>query len=114
MPLDCPNRVVGARLFAEGRRHSGQTTSPAREVLCDPFISTLAASMAFGLLLGTLGASALNGSVGVVPDANRTKAFFIEIVSAGGSFTIPTLKGLTGTITYYSIQPDEKAKVYTA
>jgi hypothetical protein len=84
-----------------------------------PIILTLAASAVFGVLLGTVGTpaapvSARSGSVVIVPDANRTKAFLISIKAGVGSFTIPTLNGLTGTITYNNSSASEKAKLYTA
>jgi hypothetical protein len=75
------------------------------------FISTLAAAAAFGLLLVGSGSSAARvtartSAVVITPDANRTKAFFIKIVTHVGSFAIPTLNGLTGTITYNQlVQP---------
>jgi hypothetical protein len=83
-----------------------------------PIILTLATSTALGALFSVSGALAApvsaQRSVVVVPDANRTKAFFIKIFAGGGSFAVPTLKGLTGTITYTNASPTEKAKVYTA
>jgi hypothetical protein len=84
-----------------------------------PIILALAASAVFGVLVGTASAPAAplparNGSVFVVPDFNRTKAFFIRISAGGGAFAIPKLNGLTGSITYTNDSTTEKAKVYTA
>jgi hypothetical protein len=50
----------------------------------------------------------------VTPDTARSKAYYIKFVGGGGSFAIPALNGLSGTITYYNDVGGEKAKVYTA
>jgi hypothetical protein len=82
--------------------------------------SALIAAATLGLLLVGSGSaaapvSARNSSVVVTPDANRTKAFFIKIVGGPGSFAIPKLNGLTGTITYENNDATQKAvKIYTA
>jgi hypothetical protein len=49
----------------------------------------------------------------VTPDTARTKAYFIKF-TGNGSFAVPTLNGLSGTITYSGAIPGEKAKIYTA
>jgi hypothetical protein len=83
-------------------------------------VSAIASVAALGLLfVGGSGPSHANAIVRtspafVTPDTARSKAYFIKFIGGGGSFAVPTLNGLGGTITYYNDVAREKAKIYTA
>jgi hypothetical protein len=82
--------------------------------------SAVASVAALGLLfVGGSGPSRANTIVRtspafVTPDTARSKSYFIKFAGGGGSFAIPALNGLSGTITYFNGIAREKAKIYTA
>jgi hypothetical protein len=76
---------------------------------------TIAAVVALPLTASAapIAARAVRPPAFVTPDTARTKAYFIKF-GGSGSFALPTLNGLSGTITYDNLVADEKAKIYTA
>jgi hypothetical protein len=84
------------------------------------FISIAAGASALGLLfVGGSDPSRANTIVRgspafVTADTARSKSYFIKFAGGFGSFAIPTLNGLRGTITYDNAVAGEKAKIYTA
>jgi hypothetical protein len=82
--------------------------------------STIASGAALGLLFvggsGPLRANTIvwTSPAFVTPDTARSRSYFIKFVGGGGSFAIPTLNGLSGTLTYENNVGGEKAKIYTA
>jgi hypothetical protein len=56
-------------------------------------------------------ARTVSAPVFVTPDFTRTKVHFVRL-SGLGSFAVPSLNGLTGTITYYSYN-QETVKIWT-
>jgi hypothetical protein len=83
--------------------------------------TAIASAAAVGLLFVVGGGPSLaNTSVRastafVTPDAHRTKTYFITM-EGSGSFAVPTINGLSGTITYDCITPpphSETVKIWT-